>query len=117
MKNYIEFDCSGAIDFFESIRFELCLSKEDGFKETHPLDLFYCLNVGHLTNVLHNEFLRLVGRVPHISDKNTKLLNRFDKIYYKCYKVYHHSHWPYGTPNAITELTLVEAIKIIKKTN
>ena len=125
-KNSIIFNCSGAIDFSEQINIELSHTneyygmKDTGFTEIHPLDLMWKLDteIKHIQEILYVYFLNITGKIPHISDKNENLPleNRFTKIYYKCYKKFHHSHWHWDKYH-YTPLTLDEAIKYIKKEN
>lgn len=112
-KNYIEFCKSGALDFYEACRIELSLEPKEGFTEIHPLDLLWIISFRHLGLIIQSKFSQIVGKIPHISDKNPDLKNRFDKIYYKCYSIYSHSH-SYPKEN-ITQLTLGKFIKTVKQ--
>ena len=39
-RKYIDFDCTGAIDYIEYIRIELRKEPTNGFTEIHPSDFF-----------------------------------------------------------------------------
>ena len=129
--NSLEFECSGAVDFSESIKIELCKfeyftneerkekldwvlddkEKKIEFEKIHPYDLYCKLSFPHLDDAIRRNLGVLIEYYPHISDKN---LRKDDIIYYRCYREFHHSHWPFGEKK-ITFLTLDKAIKEIKK--
>ena len=77
------------------------------------------LNFDHIRSILYTYFAKIVGRIPHISDKNKDLPieNRFTYMYYKCQRVYRHSHEPYDSGYTYTNLTLEDAIDIIVEKN
>lgn len=121
-KSYIQdeksiiFDCSGAIDFIEQLNIELSLEPNGGV-EMHPLDLIREIcEIKHIRNIIFAYFYKIVRKIPHISDRNPDLPNRFTTIYCRCYKKFHHSHEPYGKWT-YTNLSLQESIKYIKENN
>ena len=118
----LTFHCSGAIDYTDQVSIELSLDEskvaEYGFVEIHPLDLMWKINdIKHIQIIIMSYFLKIVKRIPCVSDKNESLPleKRFTKVYYKCYRSYQHSH-TWNNPT-ITDITLDEAIKYIKKKN
>lgn len=118
-KNSIIFNCVGAIDFSEQINIELSLVEKEGFVEIQPLLLLSKLNeMNHIQMILYTYFYKIVKRIPQISDNNEDLPleRRFTKVFYKCYKRYHHSHQPYGKYE-YTNLTLDDSIKYIRTEN
>ena len=108
---HLDFICSGAIDFIEYIRFELRLEPTDGFTEIHPSVFYKKIHLPHIGMILIYDSMVLLNYVCNHSDER---LQPDLKIYYKCYKYYHHSHEPYGT-NHITPMTIEEAMEHIKK--
>jgi hypothetical protein len=111
IQDSLEFECSGAIDFSESIKIELSKEEKDGFEKIHPYDLYCKLYFPHLDCLIRHNLWTLIQYSPHISDMNLK---KEDIIYYRCYRVFHHSHWPYDKKE-IKYLSFDEAKKMIKK--
>jgi hypothetical protein len=72
----------------------------------------------HIQHIIDTYFFRILGRIPHISDKNENLPKeqRFTQVFYKCYSRYYHSHEPYGQYHYV-DLTLEDAIKDIDENN
>lgn len=105
----IRFNVSGAIDFSEEIIIRI--SKDDpkdlSFKEIPMLELYHKVSLPHMGHIMLTEFYIYAGKFPHISDRDTK-------VWYKCQRIFQHSH-DYLKGPSVTELTLDDAINWIKK--
>ena len=113
----ITFDCSGALDFTSQILFELSPIPKEGFVEIFPMDfLKEMYKMKHISQIVMTYFIQILGRYPHISDLNKDLpeIKRFTKMYYKCYRLYRHSHEPWHEYH-YTNMTLQEAVKYVIK--
>ncbi len=118
-ENSIIFECTGAIDYSEKINIELSLTHKLGFLEIKPNLLIRKLfSFKHIQSIIICYFIKIVKRMPHISDDNESLPKeyRFTSVYYRCYKKFHHSH-DHWDKYEYTELSLNEAIDYIDKEN
>jgi len=109
---YIQFTCSGAIDFTEYIRIEIRKKPEVGFKEIYPSELFKEISLPHLDSVLRNNFLLLLSYSCHFNDPK---FNPDEMIYYRCYRYWHHSHDVLGTHDVDQLMTIEDAMEHIRK--
>jgi len=109
------YDLSGAIDFYESVDFELSEENIEGFTEINPFELYRKIYLPHTSNIIMHNFIMIFGRAPHIADLNPDLPNRWRRIYYKCYKKYYHSHNIRDVK--IIPLTIEEAMNFIRNQN
>lgn len=105
-KDAIIFNVPGAIDFTEQIDIMLLNEPRDGFTEETAFKVYVALvkDLPFITNIIKDRFQKILGYEPHISDQERK-------VYYKCQRVFTHSHDPRsGKEPRVRDLTLNAAI-------
>jgi hypothetical protein len=111
---YLEFINIRAVDYTEYIRIELRKKPTVGFKDIHPVDLYRMMKFPRLEMILIQYFIKLVGYVyNHYDLKN----NLEEKVYYRCYRFYHHSHDLRGEYDKDELMTLDNAMKWVEQNN
>jgi len=111
-KRYIQFTNVGAVDYTEYIRIELRKVPTLGFTETYPSELYKKVSIKHLDNLLIENFLLLISYICHFNDDK---FHPDDKIYYRCYKYWHHSHDGLGQHDRDDLMTLDGAMDYVKE--
>ena len=110
----IVFNCDGALDFTEYVCIELLDEAREGFIEIHPSHFMRETYIPHLGFFQKLNMQSIFNRVPHISDLNPDLPHRWQRIWYRCYHHFQHSHEGFNSKGKDTPLTLKEAMDMIK---
>lgn len=111
-KRYIQFTNTYAVDYIEYIRIEMRKTPEIGFKEIYPSELYGKMFLTHLDNVMIHNFLLLLSYTCHYNDPK---FHPDEKIYYRCYRYWHHSHDGLGTHDKDALMLIEDAMKYIKE--
>jgi len=102
----IIFNIPGAIDFTEQIDIMLSNEPKEGFEEESAWKIYVNLirEISFVTNIIDERFKSLLGFLPNIADQDRK-------IYYKCQRVFTHSHdYMSGKEPRIRDLTFNAAL-------
>jgi len=104
----ISFNCEGAIDFTEQI--DICLSNDyiEGYTEESLYVLYHAINNKFISmsNIFKLKFYDILQKSPNFSNKEVK-------VYYKCERLYKHTHTYYNDPPTVTKMTLNESLYYI----
>jgi len=111
-KRRIIFTCSGAIDFIENVQIELRKVPTEGFEEIHPADLFHKIYLPHTRMIMLHNFLACLSYFYHPFDAKN---HPEYKIYYRCFRYWHHSHDSYHQHDIRKPMTVEQAMKYVKK--
>jgi hypothetical protein len=108
----IVFICSGAIDFSESIQVELRKVPTEGFEEIHPGILFHKMWLPHARMTMTHNFLACLSYFYHPFDHKN---HPEYKVYYRCFRNWHHSHDIMHEYDIHKPMTIDEAMDYVKK--
>lgn len=97
-ENTLSFFQNGAIDFKEQFDIEISNTKKEGFKEIINSDLYLFLSKAYKENKFNIQM-----EIDSIFNE----LNNYN-IYYKCTRIYKHSHSYYGSHPLINKIELTE---------
>jgi hypothetical protein len=81
--NSIIFICDSAVDFTEEVYIELSLEYKEGFTSVVSFELLKnILKIKNIQHIIYLYFYKICGKMPKINEK----------IFYKCYRKYSHTH-------------------------
>jgi hypothetical protein len=105
-RDAIIFNVPGAIDFTEQIDIMLSNDPKEGFEEESAWKIYINLvrDLPFITNIIEKRFESLLNFIPDVKDQERK-------IYYKCQRVFTHSHdYRSGIEPRVRDLTFNAAI-------